>query len=64
MDKSYELLVVVQKFAPNGAVQIKIALAYNEAKFSGVWDSKEEEEKSLCTMLAGLLYDGLAYGNW
>lgn len=52
----YELLGIAQKIAPTGVEQAALAKHYNA--MAG------EPIKERFTRLIGVIYDGLAYGNW
>lgn len=56
---AYNVLGILQGLAPNGKAQEKCATAYRDAEK----DSRGDDKLFLQTM-TGLLYDGLAYGNW
>lgn len=47
------------KLMPTGKAQAALSRAYNE-----VLVSSEADEDALITMLAGVVIDGLRYGNW
>lgn len=57
-DNAYNLLMILQSYAPDGIAQQKCANAYNEAIADGTTGNK------LVALLAGYLIDGLTYGNW
>lgn len=58
MDNAYELLGIIQRHAPNGEGQQIIADTYSLMLKEG--NTVQEVEKNM----AGILYNGLATGNW
>jgi hypothetical protein len=54
----YQMLGVLQTFAPNGEAQAKCTLIYNEAIKHGA------DDKDLLRMLVGILVDGVYSEVW
>ena len=57
-EKAYKMLGVCQEHCPTGKEQAAFARAYNDMRSEGT------EEPEMIKFLVGMLYDGLAYGNW
>lgn len=60
------LLDVLQEYAPNGAAQGMCAEIYNDMQEMVYLehDTKREAELALVGALAGMIFDGVNYGNW
>jgi hypothetical protein len=56
-DVAYQLLGILQHYAPTGAEQQLVANLYNEIKAEG-------SDRKLVIELSGMLIDGLAEHNW
>ena len=57
-DLTYNLLTVLQAYAPTGTEQGQVAQTVNEMRAAG------EPERNIQLTLAGSITDGLRYGNW
>lgn len=57
-DASYQLLGILQGYAPTGSAQEKCSELYREAQSEG------RAGRELDKILAGAIYDGLNSGNW
>jgi hypothetical protein len=57
-DVPYQLLTILQYYAPNGAAQQQASDIYNEMFKEG------QATKEIACHLSGILHDGLRSGNW
>jgi hypothetical protein len=61
MRPSYRLLGIIQEYAQDAIAQQICADAYNELQRRMLG---AQRERGVTKIMAGMLYDGLAYGNW
>lgn len=57
-DGAYKILGILQDIAPNGEAQNDCTNAYNEILKIAT------DDKEILLRMAGMLYDGLAFGNY
>lgn len=56
MERAYQLLGILQSYAPNASAQVKCTQIYNEAMAGG-------QHRATLVMVEAL-HDGLKFGNW
>jgi hypothetical protein len=61
--KSYQMLGILQGYAPNDAARQMCADTYDEMSYT-IEEAVEEADDKMVSMICGLLKDGIDHGNW